>query len=42
MKRQGTKHHMDGLLMLLLFGVFAVCVLNLSSTSFNPFIYFQF
>lgn len=27
MKRQGTKHHMDGLLMLLLFGVFAVCVL---------------
>ena len=27
MKRQGTKRHMDGLLMLLLFGVFAVCVL---------------
>lgn len=27
MKRQGTKHHMDALLMLLLFGVFAVCVL---------------
>lgn len=27
MKRQETKHHMDGLLMLLLFGVFAVCVL---------------
>lgn len=27
MKRQGTKHQMDGLLMLLLFGVFAVCVL---------------
>ena len=23
-------------------GLFAVCVLNLSSTSFNPFIYFQF
>jgi len=22
--------------------LFAVCVLNLSSTSFNPFIYFQF
>ena len=27
MKRQGTKHQIDGLLMLLLFGVFAVCVL---------------
>ena len=27
MKRQGTKHQVDGLLMLLLFGVFAVCVL---------------
>lgn len=27
MRRQETKHHMDGLLMLLLFGVFAVCVL---------------
>lgn len=27
MKRQLIKHHMDGLLMLLLFGVFAVCVL---------------
>ena len=27
MKRQGTKHQMDALLMLLLFGVFAVCVL---------------
>ena len=27
MKRQGTRHQMDGLLMLLLFGVFAVCVL---------------
>ena len=27
MKRQGIKHQMDGLLMLLLFGVFAVCVL---------------
>lgn len=27
MKRQGTTHQMDGLLMLLLFGVFAVCVL---------------
>lgn len=27
MKIQGTKHQMDGLLMLLLFGVFAVCVL---------------
>ncbi len=27
MKRQGTKHQVDGLLMMLLFGVFAVCVL---------------
>lgn len=27
MRRQGTKRHMDGLLMLLLFGVFAACVL---------------
>lgn len=27
MKRQSIKHQMDGLLMLLLFGVFAVCVL---------------
>lgn len=27
MKRQSIKHRMDGLLMLLLFGVFAVCVL---------------
>lgn len=27
MKRQGTRRQMDGLLMLLLFGVFAVCVL---------------
>nr|WP_325304993.1 DUF4860 domain-containing protein [uncultured Oscillibacter sp.] len=27
MKRQGIKHQMDGLLMLLLFGVFAACVL---------------
>lgn len=27
MKRQGTTHQVDGLLMLLLFGVFAVCVL---------------
>ena len=27
MKKQGIRHQMDGLLMLLLFGVFAVCVL---------------
>lgn len=27
MKKQGSQHHMDGLLVLLLFGVFAVCVL---------------
>lgn len=32
MKRQGTKHHMDGLLMLLLFGVFAACVLSVLLT----------
>ena len=32
MKRQGTKHHMDGLLMLLLFGVFAACVLAVLMT----------
>ncbi len=32
MKRQGTKHQMDGLLMLLLFGVFAVCVLSVLLT----------
>lgn len=32
MKRQSIKHHMDGLLMLLLFGVFAVCVLGVLLT----------
>lgn len=32
MKRQGTKHQVDGLLMLLLFGVFAVCVLSVLLT----------
>ncbi len=32
MKIQGTKHQMDGLLMLLLFGVFAVCVLSVLLT----------
>lgn len=32
MKRQGTRHQVDGLLMLLLFGVFAVCVLSVLLT----------
>lgn len=32
MKRQGTKHQVDGLLMLLLFGMFAVCVLSVLLT----------
>ena len=32
MKRQGIDHRMDGLLMLLLFGVFAVCVLSVLLT----------
>lgn len=32
MNRTGTKHHMDGLLALLLFGVFAACVLSVLLT----------
>ena len=32
MKRQGTRHQVDSLLMLLLFGVFAVCVLSVLLT----------
>jgi len=32
MKRSATKHHMDGLLVLLLFGVFAVCILSVLLT----------
>ena len=32
MKREKIQHHMDGLLLLLLFGVFAVCVLSVLLT----------
>ena len=32
MRRQASQHHMDGLLMLLLFGVFAACVLGVLLT----------
>ena len=32
MNRTGTKHHMDGLLALLLFGVFAVSILSVLLT----------
>ena len=32
MKQNTTKHHMDGLLVLLLFGVFAVCILSVLLT----------
>lgn len=32
MKRRGIQHHLDGLLALLLFGVFAVCVLSVLLT----------
>lgn len=32
MKRQGIQHHLDGLLALLLFGVFTVCVLSVLLT----------
>ena len=32
MKREKIQHHMDGLLLLLLFGVFAVCVLSVLPT----------
>ena len=36
MRRQASQHHMDGLLMLLLFGVFAACVLGVLLTGAGP------
>ena len=37
MKKRGIQHHMDGLLALLLFGVFAVCVLAVLLTGANAY-----
>ncbi len=37
MKKQTTQHHMDGLLALLLFSVFAVCVLSVLLTGANAY-----